>query len=43
MMRLNKEGLHKWVDGKAVYRWWIDDKTIPGQMTIFDLKENEDE
>lgn len=21
-----------WVDGKAVYRWWIEDDTIPGQL-----------
>ena len=32
-----KTGLHKWTDGEAVYRWWIMDDTIPGQMTIDDF------
>lgn len=38
-----KEGIHKWTDGQAVYRWWTGDDSIPGQMSIFDMKETEDE
>lgn len=34
-----KEGLHKWVNGEAVYRWWIRDKSFDGQMNIFDFIE----
>lgn len=34
-------GLHRWTDGRAVYRWWIQDDSIDGQMTIDDfLKED---
>lgn len=36
-----KVGLHKWVNGEAVYRWWIMDDTIPGQMTIDDYLNEE--
>ena len=36
-------GLHRWVDGEAVYRWWIQDDTIPGQMTFEDYEDEEDE
>ena len=38
-----KEGLHKWTDGEAVYRWWIHDKSIPGQMDIYEFLDKEDE
>lgn len=31
-----------WVDGKAVYRWWIEDATIPGQIE-FDFSKIEKE
>lgn len=31
-----KSGLHRWTDGEAVYRWWIRDDTVPGQMSIDD-------
>lgn len=37
-----KEGLHKWVDGEAVYKWWINDTSIPGQTDIFDFLDKED-
>ena len=32
-----KEGIHKWTDGKAVYKWWINDTSIEGQMSIYDF------
>lgn len=38
-----KSGLHKWKDGEAVYRWWIRDDTIEGQMTIEDFLGKEDD
>lgn len=38
-----KTGLHRWVDGKTVYRWWIRDETIDGQMTINNFLNKEDE
>ena len=28
---------HSWTDGESVYRWWIQDDTIEGQMDIFDF------
>ena len=39
-----KEGLHRWADGETVYRWWIRDDSIDGQMSLFDFidKENND-
>ena len=36
-----REGLHKWTDGEAVYRWWINDTSIPGQMSLLDFEEEE--
>ena len=36
-----KEGLHRWSDGEAVYRWWIQDDSIEGQMDIYDFLEEE--
>lgn len=29
-----KETGSDWTDGKAVYRWWVGDDTIPGQMRL---------
>lgn len=29
-----KETGGDWTDGKAVYRWWVEDDTIPGQMRL---------
>lgn len=29
-----KVGLHRWTDGETVYRWWINDQTVPGQINI---------
>lgn len=34
---------YEWTDGEAVYRWWIMDDTIPGQMTIDDFLNEEGE
>lgn len=34
-----KQGLHKWTDGEAVYKWWIGDDSIEGQTTIYDFLE----
>lgn len=41
----NKYGLHKWVDGKSVYKWWVNDTSIEGQMDIYDFlkKDGDDE
>lgn len=36
---LNRYGNHKWKDGESIYRWWIEDKNIEGQMDIFDFIE----
>lgn len=36
-----KVGLHRWTDGEAVYRWWIRDDTVPGQMTIDEFLKEE--
>ena len=33
----------KWTSGEAIYKWWVQDKSIEGQMTIFDLKEDKNE
>ena len=38
-----KEGLHRWTDGEAVYKWWVNDTSIDGQMDIFDFIGGEDE
>lgn len=32
-----KEGLHKWTDGEVVFKWWIGDDSIDGQMGINDF------
>ena len=32
-----KTGLHCWKDGEAVYKWWIGDDSIDGQMNIDDF------
>lgn len=32
----------RWTDGEAVYKWWIEDKSIAGQMNIFDFIDKED-
>lgn len=34
----DKYGMHKWSDGKAVYKWWVGDDSIEGQMNIFDYE-----
>ena len=31
-----------WTDGEGVFRWWIEDKTIPGQIK-FDFSKAEKE
>lgn len=28
-----------WKDGESVYRWWVNDTSIEGQMSIFDFEE----
>ena len=32
---------NRWTDGESVYRWWINDKSIPGQMDIFSFIDKE--
>ena len=32
-----------WTDGEAVYKWWIQDDSIPGQMDIYEFLDKEDE
>ena len=34
---------YHWKTGLDVYKWWIEDKSIPGQMNIFDYKEDDHE
>ena len=36
-----KQGLHKWTDGEAVYKWWVNDTSIEGQISIFDYEVEE--
>ena len=36
-----KNGLHKWTDGYAVYKWWVNDTSIPGQMSLEDYEDIE--
>ena len=31
-----------WSDGEAVYRWWVQDNSIPGQMDIYDFLKDEE-
>lgn len=31
-----KRDRYGWTDGESVYRWWIQDDTVPGQMSIED-------
>ena len=38
-----REGLHVWTDGEAVYRWWINDTSIQGQMSITDYEVQDNE
>lgn len=38
-----KEGLHKWTDGEAVYRWWMQDENIVGQMDLNEFGSEDDE
>lgn len=33
----NNEYSRNWIDGESVYRWWINDQTIDGQMSIEDF------
>lgn len=37
-----KTGNHRWTDGEAVYKWWVRDDTIEGQMDIFDFIDKEE-
>ena len=39
---VSKDGNHHWTDGEAVYRWWVQDDSIPGQMDIFDFIDKEE-
>lgn len=40
----DKNGARQWKDGESVYKWWIGDDTIEGQMDIYDfLGENNNE
>lgn len=48
MLKARKEngkddGTGLWVDGRGVYRWWIEDDTIPGQLKFNDDGEIEEE
>lgn len=36
-----KEGTQKWTDGESVYKWWINDTSMEGQMSIFDFIKEE--
>ena len=36
-----RTGIHKWTDGKAVYKWWVGDESIEGQTNIFDFLKEE--
>lgn len=38
---IGKDGKPCWTDGEAVYRWWVQDDSIPGQMDIFDFIDKE--
>lgn len=33
----------KWKDGESVYKWWVGDTTIPGQMDIYDFLKDDEE
>lgn len=35
--------VYDWQSGEDVFRWWMEDKTIPGQMTLEDYEEDIDE
>ena len=39
----NRELMMLILKGEAVYRWWINDTSIPGQMDIYSFLDNEDE
>lgn len=39
---IGKDGKPCWTDGEAVYRWWVQDDSIPGQMDIFDFIDKEE-
>ena len=41
MIRTSKKKKHNWETGEDVYKWWIQDETIEGQMNIFDFIEKE--
>lgn len=44
LKRRREKGLPcKWKDGQAVYKWWIQDETIDGQMSIEDFIKEEKE
>lgn len=32
-----------WKDGESVYKWWVGDDSIPGQMDIYSFLDKEDE
>lgn len=40
-----KPDKENWKDGESVYKWWVGDDSIPGQMDIYSFldKENKDE
>lgn len=38
-----KNDKSNWKNGEAVYKWWIGDDTIDGQMDIYDFIKKEDE
>lgn len=38
-----KDRAINWTDGESVYKWWTNDDSIPGQKSIFDYLENDDE
>lgn len=32
---------YSWKDAESVYKWWVEDTSIPGQMTFEDYEDEE--
>lgn len=38
-----KKYAKEWTSGEAIYKWWVNDTSIPGQMNIYDFLNNDSE